>query len=92
VDSLVQSLVLVISMNSETTIFISAVFELLGLNKGGNSTGLPMISMGLLWLSWQLVRLGQVLRYPLSSHRFRKLFVAIARALNFTNRRDECGR
>jgi hypothetical protein len=79
-------------MISETTIFISAVFELLGLNKRGNSIALPMISMGFLWLSWQLVRLGQVLRYPLSSQRFRNVFLAIARALNFTNRRDECGR
>ena len=69
-------------MISETTIFISAVFELVGLNKGGNSVGLPMISMGLLWLSWKLVRLGQVLRCPLSSHRFRNVFVAIARAFN----------
>jgi hypothetical protein len=49
-------------MISETTIFISAVFELVGLNKGGNDIGLPMISMCLLWLSWPLVRLGQVLR------------------------------
>jgi hypothetical protein len=46
-------------MNNETTIFISVLFELVGLNKGRDSVGLSMISTGLLWLSWQLMRLGK---------------------------------
>jgi hypothetical protein len=64
VDRPGQSPAVVIPMIDETTIFISAVFELVGLNKGGNSIGLPMISMGLLWLSCQLARLRAIFVLP----------------------------